>query len=158
VLNVTTLVIFSQFDAHTPLVLIGLVMLMQGLAVGLGQQAPVIGVQNSAPRADMGAATGAVTLTRMGGAAVAISIYGAVISVSMSGIKVPGVASIGALTPDQIAGLPEAARNAVSAAYGNAFEPMFLSAAALAAVGLIAALMLKPVRLPTADAKPIKAA
>lgn len=150
VLNVLTLLVFSQLHAGTPLVVVGLAMLMQGLAVGLGQQGPVIGVQNSAPRADIGSATGAVTLTRMGGAAIAISVYGAVIAAAMHGVHVPGVADVGALTPQQMAGLPQASRAAIADGYASAFEPMFLTAAGFAAVGLIAALMLKPVRLPTA--------
>lgn len=150
VMNVVTLLIFSQLHAGSSLVLVALVMLMQGLSVGLGQQAPVIGVQNAVPRADVGSATGAVTLTRMGGAAIAISIYGAVITAFMHGVTIPGVDNVTTLTPDQLAKLPEAARLAVADAYARAFEPMFLTAAGLAGVGLIAALMLKPVRLPSA--------
>lgn len=150
VLNVITLIVFSQLHAGSSLVLVGLVMLMQGLSVGLGQQGPIIGVQNSAPAADVGSATGAVTLTRMGGAAIAISVYGAVISAAMHGVTVPGVADIVALTPQQMAALPEATRAAIAEAYAGAFEPMFLTAAGFAAVGLIAALMLKPIRLPMA--------
>ncbi|WP_377296065.1 MDR family MFS transporter [Rhizobium sp. SGZ-381] len=153
ILNVAMLVVFSQFSAVTPLWLVALVLLFQGLAVGLGQQAPIIGVQNSVPRADMGSATGAVTLTRMGGAAIAISVYGAVIAAHMEGVQVEGVSNPSAMTPDQLSALPQAARAAIATAYGQAFEPMFLTAAGFAAVGLIAALMLKPVRLPTADAK-----
>jgi hypothetical protein len=110
-------------------------------------------VQNSAPRADIGSATGAVTLTRMGGAAIAISVYGAVISAFMAGVRVPGIEDVSRLTPDQLSGLPDAARLAIATAYGHAFEPMFLTAAGFATVGLIAAIMLKPVRLPTAEVK-----
>ncbi|SIP96054.1 drug resistance transporter, EmrB/QacA subfamily [Rhizobium sp. RU35A] len=149
VMNVATLLIFSQLHAGSSLVLVALVMLMQGLSVGLGQQAPIIGVQNAVPRADVGSATGAVTLTRMGGAAIAISVYGAVITAFMHGVTVPGVENVTTLTPDQLAKLPDAARLAVANAYAQAFEPMFLTAAGFAIIGLIAALMLKPVRLPS---------
>ncbi len=56
--------------------LIGAMMALHGFGVGLAQQVPVIGVQNAAPARDVGAATGSVTLSRMGGASIAISIYG----------------------------------------------------------------------------------
>lgn len=151
VMNVITLLLFSQLHAGSSLVLVAFIMLLQGLSVGLGQQGPIIGVQNATPRADVGSATGAVTLTRMGGAAIAISVYGAVISASMHGLSIPGVENAAAISPDQMAKLPEAARLAVANAYANAFEPMFLTAAGFAVVGLIAALMLKPVRLPVGD-------
>lgn len=151
VMNIIALLLFSQLHAGTSLVLVALVMLLQGLSVGLGQQAPIIGVQNATPRADVGSATGAVTLTRMGGAAIAISVYGAVISNSMHGVSIPGVENIAAISPEHLAKLPEAARLAVANAYATAFEPMFLTAAGFAVVGLIAALMLKPVRLPVSE-------
>ncbi len=150
VMNVVTLLIFSQLHAGSSLVLVAFVMLLQGLSVGLGQQGPIIGVQNAVPRADVGSATGAVTLMRMGGAAIAISVYGAVITAFMQGVAVSGIENVATLTPSQLAALPEASRLAVANAYAQAFEPMFLTAAAFAAVGLIAALMLKPLRLPSA--------
>lgn len=151
VLNVVILATFSQLHAGSSLVLVAALMLTQGFAVGLGQQAPVIGVQNATPRADVGSATGAVTLTRMGGAAIAISVYGAVITAAMQGVTIPGVDNPAAISPDHLASLPEATRFAVASAYAGAFEPMFLTAAGLASVGLIAALMLKPLRLPVAE-------
>ncbi|MCO5730970.1 MDR family MFS transporter [Rhizobium sp. SSA_523] len=153
ILNVVTLLIFSQLHAGSSLILVAVVMLMQGLSIGLGQQGPIIGVQNAVPRADVGSATGAVTLTRMGGAAIAISVYGAVIAAVMQGVQVAGVETVTTLTPDQLSKLPDAARLAIAEAYAGAFEPMFLTAAGFAFVGLMAALMLKPVRLPTATLK-----
>ncbi|NTJ41585.1 MFS transporter [Agrobacterium larrymoorei] len=143
---------FSQVHAGTSLVIIALLMLVQGMGVGLGQQAPIIGVQNSAPRADIGAASGAVTLTRMGGAAIAISIYGAFITSSLkgAGADIPGVGKIEQLTPKMLAELPAASQSAVANLYAGAFTPMFYAAAATAAVGLVAAIMLRNVKLPVA--------
>ncbi|MDQ1197876.1 MDR family MFS transporter [Agrobacterium sp. SORGH_AS 787] len=146
----------SQVHAGTPLAIIAGLLLLQGLGVGLGQQAPIIGVQNSAAKADVGAASGAVTLTRMGGAALAISIYGAVISSSLkgTGADIPGVGRIQDLTPKMLAQLPAASQHAVADLYAAAFTPLFLVASATAVIGLIAAVMLKNVRLPVATEKP----
>jgi len=149
-LNCISLGVFSQLHVGTPLYVIALVMLFQGLAVGFGQQAPVIAVQNSVPRGDIGTATGTVTLMRMGGAAIAISIYGAIIAAGLKGVQlnVPGVSDIHSLTPKLMAALPEASRAAVAEVYAGAFTNMFLTASGIAALGLIAAISMKNVRLP----------
>lgn len=147
---VVAMLSLSQVHAGTPLAIIAALLLLQGLGVGLGQQAPIIGVQNSASKADVGAASGAVTLTRMGGAALAISIYSAVISSSLkgTGADIQGVGNIQELTPKMLAQLPAASQHAVADLYAAAFTPLFLVAAATAVIGLVAAVMLKNVRLP----------
>lgn len=152
VLNACSLFIFSQLPPGTPLHFIVGCMFIQGLAIGFGQQAPIIGVQNSAPREDVGAATGAVTLMRMAGASVAISIYGAIVAAGIRGISVPGVENVASLTPGMLGALPEASRTAVQHLYGQAFTPVFMTAGAIAIMGLVAACLLKPVRLPPARA------
>jgi len=147
---VVAMLSLSQVHAGTPLAIIAALLLLQGLGVGLGQQAPIIGVQNSAAKADIGAASGAVTLTRMGGAALAISIYGAVISSSLkgTGADIQGVGNIQELTPKMLAQLPAASQHAVADLYAAAFTPLFIAAAGTAVIGLIAAVMLKNLRLP----------
>jgi predicted MFS family arabinose efflux permease len=156
--NALAFALLSQFHAGTPLVLIGAVMTLQGVGIGLAQQVPIIGVQNAAPARDIGAATGSVTLSRMGGASIAISIYGAIIGSQLSGVgsSIPGVADIEQLTPKMLAALPEAARLAVADAYASAFVPLFMTSCGIALMGLVAALMLKPVQLPRAAAAPSK--
>jgi EmrB/QacA subfamily drug resistance transporter len=151
-LNIVALFIFSQLPVGTSIYVILGFMLMQGLAIGFGQQAPIIGVQNSAPREDVGAATGAVTLMRMAGASIAISVYGAIVAAGIRGVgtSIPGVEDIGSLTPLMMLALPEPSRIAVHTLYTEAFTPVFLAGSAMALIGLIAALMLKPVRLPSA--------
>lgn len=151
-LSVAMLAVLSQLHAGTALWVIAAVLTVQGVAIGLGQQAPIIGVQASAPRRDVGAATGAVTLTRMAGASLAISIYGAIVGASLAGQRggVAGVEDIARLTPDRIAALPEAARLAIAGIYSGAFTHVYLAAAGIAALGLLAALLLRPVTLAAA--------
>lgn len=149
---VLAMLALSQMHAGTPLYVIAIILFTQGLGVGLGQQAPIIGVQNSAPKADIGAASGAVTLTRMGGAAIAISIYGAIVSSNLKGVgaDIPGVGKIEELTPKMLSELPAASQTAVAALYAGAFTPLFYAAAFTAVIGLVAAIALKNVRLPAA--------
>jgi len=141
--------------AGTPIAVIGVLMLLHGIGIGLAQQVPVIGVQNAAAARDVGAATGAVTLSRMGGASIAISIYGAIIAAKLGniGLSIPGVADIEQLTPKMMATLPEATREAVANAYASAFSPLFMTAASFCLLGLLAALTLKNVQLPSAAKK-----
>ncbi|WP_128254367.1 MDR family MFS transporter [Falsirhodobacter deserti] len=129
-LSVATLFLLSRMGPDTPLAAIAGVLLVQGLAIGLGQQAPIIGVQFSAPRRDVGAATGAVTLMRMGGAALAISVYGAILSSLLDPARV-------------------AQDNA--AAYAEAFTGVYLGAMVIAMIGLVAALLLRPALIPAAQ-------
>ncbi|HWT58179.1 MAG TPA: MFS transporter, partial [Rhizobium sp.] len=144
--------LMSQIHAGTPIAFIGAIMMLHGIGIGLAQQVPVIGVQNAAPARDVGAATGSVTLSRMGGASIAISIYGAIIASQLNkvGVSIPGVADIEQLTPKMMASLPEASRQSVADLYAAAFSPLFMTACAIALIGLVAALMLKPVQLPRA--------
>jgi len=149
--SLLTFLLFTTVHPGTPVYLIGLLMLLQGVSVGFGQQVPVIGVQNAASTADLGAATGAVTLTRMAGASIAISIYGAILTAFVTGKAgaIPGVASIEGLTPAELATLPERARALVAAAYTDAFHPVFLTMAGTIALGLLAAVCLKDIRVQT---------
>ena len=153
-LTVTALLILSRLHVGTPLWLLAAVLLGCGTAIGLGQQSPVIGVQMAAPRRDIGAATGAVTLCRMAGASLAISIYGAVLSARLAagGAAIPDVADPATLSPDGLAALPEASRIAVGLLFSDAFTWVYTTAAGIAALGLVAALMLHPARMPAAGA------
>ncbi|WJH42271.1 MFS transporter [Aliirhizobium terrae] len=155
-MSVVMLFCFSRIGHDVSLAVVAVIMFLQGMSVGIGQQAPIIGVQNSAPRSDIGAATGAVTLMRMGGASIAISLFGAIIGTGLRGesVSIPGLSDIEALTPKILAGLPEASRQAIAAIYHDAFAPLFVTAAGIAAIGLVAAFCLKPIRLPMAQPVP----
>lgn len=144
--------LMSQLNAGAPIVIVGGLMLLHGIGIGLAQQVPVIGVQNAAAGRDVGAATGAVTLSRMGGASIAISIYGAIIGSRLGsvGVSIPGVGNIEELTPKMMAALPPETRHAIAEAYAAAFHPLFLTAAGFCLFGLLMATRLKNVQLPSA--------
>ena len=150
--SLTTLahVVFTQIEPGTPLYIIGAVMGLHGIGIGFGQQVPIVAVQNIAARGDVGAATGAVTLSRMAGASIAISIYGAIIASSLAHgrVVIPGVEDIETLTPLMLSALPEATRHLVAESYTAAFQPLFLTAVGLTLLTLVCAMSLKAVRLP----------
>lgn len=140
----------AMLPVGAPLWALAVLMLINGLGIGVGQQVPVLGVQNAADQRDTGAATGVVTLSRMGGASVGISIYGAIIAASVAHLEtpIPGVKNIEKLTPKIVATLPPETQTLIGQVYQNAFHPLFLTAALIAGIGFVAALSLKNVQLP----------
>ena len=150
---------FAMFTHTAPLVIIGILMTLQGIGVGLGQQVPVLGVQNAARGGDIGAATGTVTLSRMIGAATAISVYGAILARGLGNAPdIPGVGAVADVTPTGLSDLTSAAHSAAIAAYSDTFTMVFMSAALLAAIGVIAAISLKPVTMGSTASTPGKTA
>lgn len=135
---------------NAPLWWIVPLLLINGLGIGVAQQVPVLGVQNAAERRDTGAATGVVTLTRMGGASIGISVYGAILAASVAHLAtpIPGVVDIEKLTPKDVSTLPEATRHLIAGVYHSAFHPLFLTGAGIALMALICAISLKNIQLP----------
>lgn len=145
-----TFLLYATLHPGTPVHLIAALMLLQGVSTGFGQQVSVIGGQNAVDPTNVGAATGTVTLARMAGASIAISIYGAVLSGSMAAHihAISGVESIERLTPAELALLPDKTRALVAAVYTSAFHSVFLTMAGIIGIGLVAALLLRNIRLP----------
>lgn len=152
-LSVLALIAVSQIQVGTSLWVVGIVLAVSGLAIGLAQQSPIIGVQLIAPQADIGAATSAVTLCRMAGASLAISTYGAVLSARlMAGADgVIGVPDPSSLSPEALADLPDTSRIAVSILFSNAFTWLYMVAAGLSMIGLTAAILLRPTTMPVSE-------
>ena len=149
-LSVIALGLYGLVGSGVPIFLVAGIMLMQGIGVGVGQQIPVLGVQEAARREDTGAATSTVTLTRMGGGAIGISIYGAIIASHVKSFtgSIPGVDDIEQLTPAVMAHLSPASRQMVADVYSAACHPMFFTAALICSLAFLAALILPNVRLP----------
>jgi EmrB/QacA subfamily drug resistance transporter len=145
-----TLGLVSAFGVHAPLWALGLLMAAQGVSIGMGQQVPVLGVQNAARRGDVGAATGAVALTRMAGASIGISLYGSVLSVGVAEAlaRLPQSVDATHLDPSAVAALAPELRAQVAGVYASACVSIFLVGAAFVAAGALAALALPRVRLP----------
>jgi hypothetical protein len=92
-----------------------------------------------------------VSLTRMAGASVAISIYGAVLSAMMAREKglLPEGLDVETLTPAELAALPQATQTLIAQVYDTAFQPVFLTMAGIVAIGFVASLALRNVLLPS---------
>lgn len=147
--SAATILLFAFVDRGTGLPLLVLMFFIQGLGIGIGQQVPVLGVQNAAPQQDVGAATGMTSLARIGGASIGISIYGAIVSFGINSFTgtIPGVADFKKLTPAETASLPLDVQHRIGQAYIDACHPVYLTAAFIGLLGFLAAVSLKNVQL-----------
>ena len=135
-----------------------------GAGVGLLMQTLVLAVQNDFPASDVGTATSANNFFREIGATLGIAAVGAIftdrltgqLSTRLDAAAAQAVGNTNALTPQAVHSLPEAAQDAVIAAYHHALTPIFGYMVVLFAVGLVLALLLPEKELAadtTADAE-----
>ncbi|MFI5927732.1 MDR family MFS transporter [Micromonospora sp. NPDC051543] len=148
--------LLGTIDHETSLVLVGVGMFIVGTGVGMTMQNLVLAVQNTVALKDIGAASSSVAFFRSLGGAVGVSVLGAVLAhrvtdqitrdLSAAGIPTSGSGGDSNLN---ITALPDGVQHIVRAAYGDATGHIFLISAAIGVVGIIAALLLRPVTLRT---------
>jgi hypothetical protein len=102
-------------------------MVLSGAGVGMTVQNFVLVVQNSVPLSDIGASSATVSFFRSMGGTIGVAVLGAVLARQVSS----GIAG----------------GTATAAAYGTATAHVFAISAAVALVGVLAAVLLKPVTL-----------
>lgn len=154
-LGTAVMLVFVQVGAGTPLWVVGGLMFLWSFSLGLQNQTLMAAVQAAAPRADVGAATGAIGLARMIGASLGLAANGGLLTAGLlrgqSAISADTLAVMKApmneMTPSAIQLLPEGARLEVMQVFDTAFNGMFYVAAGLFAIGLMFALLLQDVRL-----------
>ncbi|MCX5070232.1 MFS transporter [Micromonospora lupini] len=148
--------LLGTIDHETSLVLVGIGMFIVGTGVGMTMQNLVLAVQNTVALKDIGAASASVAFFRSLGGTIGVSVLGAVLAhrvtdqitrdLTAAGIPASGAGGDSNLN---IAALPDGIQHIVRAAYGDATGHIFLISAAIGVVGVIAALLLRPVTLRT---------
>jgi EmrB/QacA subfamily drug resistance transporter len=145
--------VLATMDHQTSLWIVGTGMALVGIGVGMSMQNLVLSVQNTVALRDIGAASSTVAFFRSLGGTIGVSVLGAVLAhrvthdiTSRLGAPAGGGGSTSALN---LAQLPAAVQQVVRAAYGDATGHIFLISAAIAVVGVIAAVLLKPTALRT---------
>ncbi|MFJ1767153.1 MDR family MFS transporter [Amycolatopsis sp. NPDC088138] len=142
-------------DHDSPLWIIGIAMAVVGIGVGMTMQNLVLAVQNDVPLRDLGAASASVTFFRSLGGTIGVSVLGAVLANRVTAdlataLHVPaGQASTGSVSALNLKALPPQVQTVVHTVYGDATAHIFLISAAVAVVGVIAAVLLKPITLRT---------
>jgi EmrB/QacA subfamily drug resistance transporter len=145
------LLLLSRLDVTTGAIAADGYLLVLGLGLGMVMQVLVLAVQNAMDYSVLGAATSGVTLARGIGGSIGAAVFGTIFSSRLrselrdviSGPLGSQIAGGGRLTGTQVDSLPAAARLAYENAYVHALRPVFLVAAAVAALGFILSLRLR---------------
>ena len=141
----------------TSFTLVSLYLVIIGAGVGMLMQNLVLAVQNTLDVREMGSGTSTVAFFRTLGGALGVSALGVVLAHRVTDLMVRGLVAIGidpsvmgsdGAIPD-LSVLPENVRIVVEQSFGNAIADLFLVAAPVALVSLIAVLFLKEVPLGT---------
>ncbi|WP_220501350.1 MFS transporter [Microbispora sp. H10670] len=136
--------------------LVAVFMFLVGVGVGMSQQNLVLAVQNQVRAEELGAGSAVVAFFRSLGGAIGVSALGAVmvnrvrtyLQENLSAIGVDGTGGESGTIP-KLSALPAPIRTAMEGAYGHGIGDLFLYAAPVAFLALIAVLFIKEVPLRT---------
>jgi EmrB/QacA subfamily drug resistance transporter len=133
-------------------------MLVLGTGLGFVMQVLVLAVQNAVDYRDLGVATSGTTLFRSIGGSVGVSLFGAIFTAALTANlagRLPADADLAAATsPAAIRALPVAVRTVYLDVFTAALHPVFLYAAAVAALGFALTWLLKELPLREVAAMP----
>jgi predicted MFS family arabinose efflux permease len=155
VLLTVGMALLGTIDAHTSMWVIGAWMALVGLGLGATMQNLVLAVQNTVAQSDLGSASSTVAFFRSLGGAVGVSVLGAVLAHQVAGRVTAGLAHLGAAPsaggtsgaiPD-VSNLPAPVRHVVENAYGEATAHIFLAAAPVTLLALLAIVAMTEVPL-----------
>jgi EmrB/QacA subfamily drug resistance transporter len=146
----------GTIDHQTSMLFIAAAMLVVGIGVGMSMQNLVLAVQNTVAMRDMGAASASITFFRSLGGTVGVSVLGAVLAHRVTDTITHQLAAAGVPTSGggetstlNLAALPDQIQHIVRAAYGDATGHIFFISAAVAVIGVLAAVFLPETTLRT---------
>lgn len=153
------LFLMSTLDAGSSAVLAGTYLTVFGLGFGCVMQVLIVAVQNSVEMRQLGVATAAANLFRSLGGAMGVTIFGSVLNsrlrhwlpLEVPADALPGSGAEGILaSPEDIRALPGPVRDGVATALANSLQTVYLFAAGVLLLGMVAALLLqeRPMRAP----------
>jgi EmrB/QacA subfamily drug resistance transporter len=156
--------LLARMDAGTTSQAVARNMIVIGFGLGIAMQTFTLIVQNSVPRADLGAATSATQMFRSIGSAVGVTIMGTLLTGGMAA-SIPrhlppaalsalqGAGGVGALTsgaaldPARLGQLPAAIQDGIRAGMADALHQVYLAGLPFLAVALLASLLIREVPL-----------
>ncbi|MFJ6658523.1 MFS transporter [Streptomyces sp. NPDC091377] len=157
--------LLSTIAYDTPYWRVGLYMALMGLGIGMMMQNLVLATQNQVAPGDLGAASSIVNFFRSLGGAVGVSALGALLSHRIAHYVQEGAASLDPESAAALAGasdtsgaipdmdtLPGPLRTLMESGYGSGIADVFLYAAPVAFLALLASLFIKEVPLRTQGA------
>jgi len=147
------MLLLSTIDAHTSVLRLSLYMAVLGVGVGMLMQNLILAAQNDVPAQELGVTTSSLTFFRSMGGAIGVSALGAVLASRVTSLLAEkfGPAATGggtAKVPD-LKTLPPEVLAVVRTVYGEATADLFLVAAPIALLAVIAVLFIKEKPLQT---------
>lgn len=148
--------LLGTIDHHTPEWHAMTFIAFVGLGMGMLLQNYVLAVQNTVDVTEVGATSAVVAFFRSLGGAVGVSVLGAILAAQVKSDVTSKLANMG-INPSgsgdvsllDLENLPAPVAEVVRGAYGDATGTIFLVAAGIAAVSVVAALLMKEVPLRT---------
>jgi EmrB/QacA subfamily drug resistance transporter len=143
------LALMGTLDETTSLVEFGAFMVLVGAGLGMLMQNLVLVVQNAVAHTEMGAGSSLIAFFRSLGGAVGVSVLGALLASKASSSISAGLAATGVkATGDShsvpaVHQLPPAVARIVEHAYGSGIAEIFLAAAPLGLVAMIAVALMR---------------
>jgi EmrB/QacA subfamily drug resistance transporter len=165
VLLVAGMGLLGTIDHRTSYPLIACYMALLGLGVGMSMQNLVLAVQNTVDMRNIGAATSVVTFFRSMGGAAGVSVLGSIAATRVSERVAEGLRAMGLPAPQgggseslDLTALPAPIQDLVRGVYGDVIGDVFVIAAAISAVAVLAVLFIREVPLRRSNAAPAEAA
>jgi hypothetical protein len=159
VLLVAGMALLGTIDHRTSYGLMACYMALLGLGVGMSMQNLVLAVQNTVDVRSIGAASSVVTFFRSMGGAAGVSVLGSIAASRVSTRVADGLQAMGLPAPQgggseslDLAVLPAPVRDLVRGVYGDVIGDVFVIAAAISAVAVLAVLFIKEVALRSSNA------
>lgn len=160
VLLIVGLGLLSTIDHTTPewhaMVFLGFV----GVGMGMLMQNYVLVVQNAVDVSQVGSASAVVAFFRSLGGTIGVSVLGAILAAQVKDDVTSKIAALGSGAPSMgntslldVANLPAPIAEIVRSAYGDATGTIFMVAAVVAVLSLVASLLMKEVPLRTTLSK-----
>ncbi|HEU4974431.1 MAG TPA: MDR family MFS transporter [Baekduia sp.] len=156
VLLTAGLALMGTLDERSSLVELSAFMLMVGAGVGMLMQNLVLVTQNALSIQEMGAGSSLIAFFRTMGGAIGVSALGALLATKARTSIIDGLAELGVPVPNGGAGevpdvhaLPAPVAHVIEHAYGIGVGEIFLAAAPLGLVALVAIALLREVPLGT---------
>jgi EmrB/QacA subfamily drug resistance transporter len=148
------LVLLSMIETTTTRLFISVAMGIVGVGIGASMPIMTIAVQNTAPVADLGAATSAVNFFRTLGSALGVAAFGTVLSTRLANTIEERLPGTSLATDDSLLSSPEVIRNlpadeyaAVADGIASGVATVFLVALPIVAISFALAWLLKEVPL-----------
>jgi MFS family permease len=133
------LALMGTLDETTSLAELGAFMVMVGAGLGMLMQNLVLVVQNAVPHSAIGSGSSLIAFFRSMGGAVGVSVLGALLAHKVTASLPAG----GGHSVPSVQDLPPAAVRLVEHAYGSGIAEIFLAAAPLGLIAMIAVALMR---------------